>query len=62
MVALRDPLRDEGLAFAEKVQKAGAEIELQSHPGMPHDFPVFPGIPQADAAIRGMCSFLRGAL
>ncbi len=62
VVALRDPLRDESLIFAEKLQKAGGEIEVHSHRGMPHAFPLFPGIPQGPAALRDMCSFLRGVL
>jgi acetyl esterase len=62
VVALRDPLRDEAFAFADKLRKAGGEIEVHSHRGMPHAFPLFPGIPQGPAALRDMSSFLRGAL
>ncbi len=62
VVALRDPLRDESLAFAEKLQKAGGEVEVHSHRGMPHAFPLFPGIPHGPAALGDLCSFLRSAL
>jgi acetyl esterase len=62
VVALRDPLRDESLAFAEKLQKAGVEFEVHSHRGMPHAFPLFPGIPHGPGAVRDLCTFLRSAL
>lgn len=62
VVALRDPLRDESLSFAEKLRKAGAETEVHSHRGMPHAFPLFPAIPHGAGAIRDLCTFLRGAL
>lgn len=33
-----DPLHDEGLAYAERLQKAGNEVTLLEQPGMTHDF------------------------
>ena len=62
VVALRDPLRDENSRFAEKLDKAGVEVEVHRHRGMPHAFPLFPGIPHSAGAVRDMCSFLRSAL
>jgi acetyl esterase len=62
VVALRDPLRDESLVFAEKLRKAGAEVEVHAHRGMPHAFPLFPGIPHAAGALRDLCAFLTRAL
>ncbi|CAK7211357.1 hypothetical protein SCUCBS95973_001085 [Sporothrix curviconia] len=37
-VAGYDPLRDEGLAVAEKLQRDGVPTELHIYPGMPHFF------------------------
>jgi acetyl esterase len=33
-----DPLRDEGLAYAERLRAAGNEVTLLEQPGMTHDF------------------------
>jgi acetyl esterase len=57
-----DPLGDDGLLFAEKLEKAGRKVVLSSHPGMPHDFMVFPGIDEGARAIDGICRFAKSAL
>jgi acetyl esterase len=62
VVGMIDPLRDDGLLFAEKLQKAGREVVLQKHAGMPHDFMVFPGIDEADTAMAGVYEFAKSAL
>lgn len=33
-----DPLRDEGIAFAERLRKAGVPVSLRLHPGLVHTF------------------------
>jgi acetyl esterase len=33
-----DPLRDEGLAYAERLRAAGNEVTLLEQTGMTHDF------------------------
>ena len=42
-----DPLRDDGLQFAEKLRAAGREVDEQFHAGMPHDFMLW--VPTLDA-------------
>lgn len=33
-----DPLRDEGVAYAERLREAGVEVRHEHHPDMPHGF------------------------
>ncbi|KAK4942867.1 hypothetical protein LTR10_017443 [Elasticomyces elasticus] len=40
-VAGQDPLRDEGLAYAKKLQSAGVNVKLHVFPGVPHSFAEF---------------------
>lgn len=39
-----DPLRDEGLAYAEALKKAGVHVDLHVFPGLPHGFAMYPQI------------------
>ncbi|KAF4466476.1 lipase esterase [Fusarium albosuccineum] len=41
-VAGADPLRDDGFAYAEKLQQAGVPVKLSVYPGLPHAFMMFP--------------------
>ncbi len=38
LTAACDPLRDEGAAFAQKLQKAGVAVDYYDYPGMVHEF------------------------
>lgn len=40
-VAGQDPLRDEGLAYAEKLEQAGVMVTTHIYPGVPHTFAEF---------------------
>lgn len=58
-----DPLRDDGVLFADKLRAAKREVEAHVYGGMPHDFMVF--VPQLDAtrpAIDRVSAFLRRTL
>ncbi len=46
-VAGRDPLRDEGLLFEQKLQAAGVKTTLYTYPGLPHAFVAHPALPSA---------------
>ena len=43
LVAGLDPLRDEGLAFAEALRQAGVPVRCSEYPDMPHGFLLFAG-------------------
>jgi acetyl esterase len=41
VIAGRDPLRDEGIVYAQALQAAGVPTTVHSHPEMPHGFLLF---------------------
>lgn len=43
LVAGLDPLRDEGLAFADALRRAGVPVRCREYPDMPHGFLLFAG-------------------
>jgi acetyl esterase len=61
-----DVLRDEGIAYAEKLRAAGVVVTHMHTPDMHHNFPVHPGtvarFPQSDAALTRIAGWLRAAL
>lgn len=57
-----DPLRDDGLRFADKLKAAGRDVTLSSYKGMPHDFMLFPGIDDADKAVAEITRFAKAKL
>ena len=54
VVAELDPLRDEGLAFAQRARMAGAAIELTDAAGLPHGFFTMGAAPTARPAIDAL--------
>jgi acetyl esterase len=48
-----DPLRDEGAAYARKLEAAGVEVELREYPGQVHPFVLLAGIIDAGLEARG---------
>ena len=61
-----DPLRDEGIAYAEKLAHAGIAVTHLHAPDMHHNFPVHPGtvarFPQSIAALEEFAAWLRTTL
>ena len=61
-----DVLREEGLAYAEKLEAAGIAVTHLHAPDMHHNFPVHPGtvarFPQCDTALAEIADWLRATL
>ena len=57
-----DPLRDDALQFAKKLEKAGRDVTLSTYAGMPHDFMLFPGIDDGDRAVAEITRYAKAKL
>lgn len=63
MAAELDPLHDEGLLYAEKLQKAGIACQTDDCPNLVHDFIYFAGVlPRAAQALKRAAEALKAAL
>jgi len=63
VVAQYDPLRDEGIAYAEALASAGVAVETEEAPGMIHGFfSMFEAVPEAMPYIERAGARLRAAL
>lgn len=57
-----DPLYDDSVLFAEKLEGGGRDVVLLAYGGMPHGFMFFPGIDEGERSIEEICAFLRSHL
>ncbi|KAJ5669904.1 uncharacterized protein N7477_005267 [Penicillium maclennaniae] len=58
----RDPLRDEGLAYADALQQASVPVRVNIYPGLPHAFWLFPEISTTEIAARDLVEGMKWLL
>jgi len=56
VVAECDPLRDEGVAYARKLEQAGVEVELREYSGQLHPFVLLAGVIDAGRDARAFAA------
>lgn len=56
-----DPLRDEGIAYAERLQAEGVPVELHTYQGMPHCFYMFASHPKTVDYYSRVLEFVKKA-
>ncbi|MCQ1948724.1 alpha/beta hydrolase [Arthrobacter sp. zg-Y859] len=62
-VAEHDPIRDDGLRYAEALRKAGVPVRVTTYVGMPHGYLAFPRLCRsAPQALAELCAELRRQL
>ena len=61
-VAERDPLRDEGEAYAAKLAQAGVRVSMRRYTNVPHPFMHMKPIKKAEMYLDDICSELKRAI
>lgn len=62
-VAEHDPIRDDGLRYADALRAAGVPVRTTEYVGMPHGYLSFPRLCRsAPQALAELCTEMRGAL
>lgn len=59
IVAGYDPLRDEALAYAERLEKEGGNVELHKYQGLPHCFYMLPDHPKTKDYYEKIVNFTK---
>lgn len=59
MIAGYDCLRDEGMAYAERMKTEGVDVELHAYQGMPHCFYGFVDNPKAIDYYERIVGFIK---
>jgi acetyl esterase len=62
MTAEYDPLRDEGEAYAKRLQQAGISVRSVRYDSMPHTWTDFPQLKQSETAMEQAAAELRSVL
>ncbi|KAI9874523.1 MAG: hypothetical protein M1830_009649 [Pleopsidium flavum] len=57
-VAGLDPLRDEGLAYADAMKEAGVHVTLKVYPGLPHGFYMFPHLEASTQYLQSVVDWI----
>ncbi|KAJ4248459.1 hypothetical protein NW762_012796 [Fusarium torreyae] len=58
-VAGRDPLRDEGIAYAKRLTDSGVNVTLKLYSGLPHAFHIYPELEATAEYIRAMIDWIK---
>ncbi|GCB22916.1 carboxylesterase NlhH [Aspergillus awamori] len=59
MICGRDPLRDEALAYADKLEEKGIPVRVAVYSGMPHAFWIFPELTTTKTATQDLIDGVR---
>lgn len=54
-----DPLRDDAMAYAERLQEEGGEVELVTFAGLPHALYLLPQHPKAQEYYDNIIAFTK---
>ena len=54
LICGHDPLRDEALAYADKLEENGIPVQVAVYQGLPHAFWIFPGLLTTKTAMRDL--------
>ncbi|KAH8648237.1 lipase esterase family protein [Ilyonectria robusta] len=61
-VAGMDPLRDEGLAYVQKLKAGGVDVTVKIYEGLPHAFYIYPDLPPSGQYFQTMVDWIEHLL
>jgi acetyl esterase len=63
VIAEYDPLRDDGVRYAERLREAGVEVTVERYDDQPHGFFGFVNVfPTGNVAVASVGAWVRGLL